>query len=56
LCPSEEGWSNVNALWRAKAARPGERLEQAMAEAIAAMTAADARGWFTPAGYCASFN
>jgi transposase len=56
LSPIEECWSTVNALLRAKAARTLETLQQAMAEAMAAITAADARGWFTPAGYRSSFN
>jgi transposase len=56
LSPIEECWSQVKTPLRAKAARTLENLEQAIAEAIAAMTAADARGWFTHAGYCSSFN
>jgi transposase len=56
LSPIEACWSQVKTLWRAKAARTLETLEQAMAEAIAAITATDARGWFTHAGYCSSFN
>ena len=56
LSPIEECWSKVKTLLRAKAARTLENLEQAIAEAIAAITAADARGWFTHAGYCSSFN
>jgi transposase len=56
LSPIEECWSKVKALLRAKAARTLETLEQAIAEAIAAITATDARGWFTHAGYCSSFN
>lgn len=56
LSPIEECWSKVKALLRAKAARTLETLEQAIAEALAAITATDARGWFTHAGYCSSFN
>jgi transposase len=56
LSPLEECWSKGKALLRAKAARTLEPLEQAIAEAIAAITATDARGWFTHAGYRLSFN
>jgi transposase len=56
LSPSEACWSKVKALLWAKAARTLETLEQAIAEAIAAITATDARGWFTHAGSCSSFN
>jgi transposase len=54
--PSEACGSQVKARWRAKAARTLEPLEQAMAEAMAAIPATEARGWFTHAGYCSSFN
>jgi transposase len=56
LSPIEECWSKVKALLRAKAARTLEALEQAIAEVFTAITVADARGWFTHAGYCSSFN
>jgi transposase len=56
LSPIEACWSKGKTLLRAKAARTLESLEQAIAEAIAAITAADARGWFTHAGDCSSFN
>lgn len=49
--PIEAGWSKVKALLRAKAARTLEALEQAIAEALAAITSQDARGWFAHAGY-----
>jgi transposase len=56
LSPIEDCWSKVNTRLRAKAARTLENLEQASADAIAAITAADGRGWFTHAGYGSSFN
>ena len=54
--PSEECGSKVKALVRAKAARTLEALEQAIAEALAAITSQDAHGWFAHAGYCVAFN
>jgi transposase len=50
--PIEECWSKIKALLRAKAARTLEALEHAIAEALDAVTAADAYGWFAHAGYC----
>jgi hypothetical protein len=38
----EACWSKVKTLWRAKAARPLEALEPAIAEALAAITSQDA--------------
>ena len=49
-------WSKVKTLLRAKAARTLEALEQAMAEALAAITSHDAYGWFAHAGYCVVSN
>lgn len=54
--PIAEGWSKVKTLWRAQAARPWEALEQAIAEALAAITSPDAHGWFAQAGYCIASN
>jgi transposase len=54
--PIEECWSKVKALLRAKAARTLEALEQAIAEALAAITSQDAHGWFAHAGYCVVSN
>jgi transposase len=51
LSPIEECWSKVKALLRAKAARTLEALEQAIAEALTAITSQDAHGWFVHAGY-----
>ena len=50
--PIEECWSKVKAILRAKAARTREALEQAIAEALDAVTTTDAHGWFAHAGYC----
>ena len=52
LSPIAEWWSKVKAILRAKAARPLEALEQAIAEALAAITSQDAHGCFVHAGYC----
>jgi len=51
LSPIEDCWSKVKTILRAKAARTREALEQAIAAAFEAITANDARGWFTHAGY-----
>jgi transposase len=44
-------WSQFTAILRAKAARPRDLLDQAVAEACALMTPQDARGWFAHCGY-----
>jgi transposase len=49
--PIEECWSKIKTLLRAKAARTPEALEHAIAEALDAVTAVDAQGWFAHAGY-----
>jgi transposase len=54
--PIEECWSKVKAILRAKAARTPEALEQALAEALEAITSQDAHGWFVHAGYCVVSN
>jgi transposase len=56
LSPIEACWSRVKTLLRAKAARTLEALEQAIAEALAAITSQDAHGWFAHAGYCVASN
>ena len=56
LSPIEECWSKVKTLLRAKAARTLEALEQAIAEALAAITSQDAHGWCAQAGYCVASN
>jgi transposase len=50
--PIEAWWSKVTTRLRAKAARTLEGLEQAITEALAAITRQDAHGWFAQAGYC----
>jgi len=52
----EECWSKVKTCVRAKAARTLEALEQAITEALAAITSQDAHGWFAHAGYCVVSN
>jgi transposase len=56
LSPSEAWWSKGKTLGRAKAARTREALEQAIAEALAAVTSQDAHGWCAHAGYCSASN
>jgi transposase len=54
--PIEECWSKVKTLLRAQAAGTLEALEQAIAEALAAITSQEAHGWFAHAGYCGVSN
>jgi transposase len=54
--PIEECWSKVKTRLRTKAARTLEALEQAIAEALGAITSQDAHGWFAHAGYCVVSN
>jgi transposase len=54
--PIEECWAKVKTILRAKAARTREALEHAIAEALDAVTAAEAHGWFAHAGYCVVSN
>jgi transposase len=49
--PVEEAFSKLKTLIRAAAARTRQALDAAIAAALAAVTAADAAGWFTHAGY-----
>ena len=49
--PIENLWSKVKEALRAAAARTAEALGQAVAAAIASVTAADCRGFFEHAGY-----
>lgn len=49
--PIEQAWSKIKQLLRAAKARLVEALEQAAAEAIAAITAENALAWFTHCGY-----
>jgi transposase len=51
LNPIELMWSKVKALLRAAEARSESSLLQAIAHALAAVTANDAKGWFAHCGY-----
>jgi transposase len=51
LSPVEEAFSKLKALIRAAGARTRAALEAAIAAALTAITAADAAGWFSHAGY-----
>jgi transposase len=51
LSPIEEAFSKIKALVKAAAARTRAALDQAIAAALDAVTAADAAGWFSHAGY-----
>jgi transposase len=49
--PIEEAFSKVKAVLRQLEARTQAALEEAIGEALRAVTPADARGWFTHCGY-----
>ena len=51
LNPIEMMWSKIKALLRKAAARTHEQLLAALAQALDAVTASDARGWFAACGY-----
>jgi transposase len=51
LNPIEMMWSKVKALLRAAEARTLESLQDAIKQALAAVTAQDARNWFAHCGY-----
>ncbi len=51
LSPIEEAFSKIKALVKAAAARTRAALDTAIAAALNAVTAADAAGWFSHAGY-----
>jgi transposase len=51
LNPIEEAFSKIKGLLRKAAARTKEALIDAMAEALSAVTAQDAEGWFKHCGY-----
>ena len=51
LSPVEEAFSKIKALVKAAAARTRAALDDAIAAALHAVTAADAAGWFSHAGY-----
>lgn len=52
LSPIEPMWSKVKQALRTAAARTITALNDAAADAFAAVTADDARGWFEMCGYC----
>lgn len=49
--PIEGAWSKLKAHLRRVAARSADTLDAALAAGLAAITPADARGWFAHAGY-----
>ena len=49
--PIEQGWSKIKQLLRTAKARTAPALEQAVAEAIAAVTPDNAAAWFAHCGY-----
>jgi transposase len=51
LAPIEPCWSKVKTALRTANARVREALDTAITEALATVTAADARGWFRHCGY-----
>jgi transposase len=51
LSPIEEAFSKLKALLRRVGARTQEALRLALAQALEAITAQDAHGWFTHCGY-----
>jgi transposase len=51
LSPIEEAFSKIKALVKAAAARTRAALDAAIAAALDAVTAVDAAGWFSHAGY-----
>jgi transposase len=51
LNPIEEAFSKIKALVRKVGARTREALVEAIERALAAVTPADAAGWFAHAGY-----
>jgi transposase len=49
--PIEQCWSKVKQILRSLKARTAEALEQAVAQALAAITPHDAQAWFAHCGY-----
>jgi transposase len=49
--PIEQAWSKVKPVLRSAKARTMEELEQAIAEALAAITPQNASAWFAHCGY-----
>ena len=56
LSPIEPAWSKFKALLRTAAARTGETLMAGITPALQAITASDARGYFTHCGYGSALN
>jgi transposase len=56
LNPIEARWSKVKEVLRAAAARTVAALEAALADALARVTADNARGWFQHCGYALPAN
>jgi transposase len=56
LSPIEPAWSKFKTLLRTLAARTKEALVAAITPALQAITASDARGYFTHCGYALSAN
>jgi transposase len=54
LSPIEEAFSKLKACLRRLGARTQEALQEAIEQALLAITARDACGWFTHCGYCVS--
>jgi transposase len=52
--PIEKCWSKIKEALRAAAARSREALDQAITDALNAVTPSDAKGWFTSCGYSLS--
>jgi transposase len=51
LNPIEQAWSKVKQILRALKARTGDALENAVAQALAAITPENAVAWFSHCGY-----
>lgn len=51
LNPIEECWSKMKSILRSMGARARDALEEAIATAMAMITAKDCRGWFADCGY-----
>jgi transposase len=51
LAPIERCWSKLKSILRTAKARTREALDEAIAQALATITASDARGWFQHCGY-----
>ena len=56
LNPIEKMWSKIKTSLRAAKARTSATLQTAISEALATVTAQDAKGWFTSCGYTASHS